>query len=125
MSINNHLKSRHTLRMCVSYKRKRQKKLIDDILFNLHLKHASQRSTKLLQKMSRLKIIDKLGSTRVVTDTRSSLRKKTWKLVGDNPKSNSDIHSDNPRSNDYNLRSNIDMMAINLDPTASTSAIQQ
>ncbi len=37
------------------------------------------------------------------------------KTVGDNSRSNGDIHVDNPRSND-------DLLAINLDPTTSTSA---
>ncbi len=85
----------------------------------------SWRSTKLLQKMSRLKTVNKPGSACIVTDTRSNLREKTWKLVGDSLKSNGDIDNDNPRSNDDNLRFNNNMLAINLDPTAYTSVIWQ
>jgi hypothetical protein len=47
------------------------------------------------------------------------------KVVGNNPKSNSDIHGDSPRSNGDihgdNPKSNDDCLAINLDPTTSTS----
>ncbi len=75
--------------------------------------------------MSRLKTVNKPGSACIVTDTRSNLREKTWKLVGDSLKSNGDIDNDNPRSNDDNLRFNNNMLAINLDSTAYTSVIWQ
>jgi hypothetical protein len=75
--------------------------------------------------MSRFKTIDKLGFACIVTDTKSSLRKNTWKLVGNSFKFNGDIHSDNPRFNDDNLKSNNDMLAINLNPTTFTSPIWQ
>jgi hypothetical protein len=86
--------------------------------------------------MTKLKTINKPSSACIILDTKSSLRKKTWKPIGNNPKfkgdyhsnnlrSNNDIHSDNPRSIDDNLTFNNDMLAINLDPTTSTSAIWQ
>jgi hypothetical protein len=75
--------------------------------------------------MLRLKTIDKPSFAHVVSDIKSSLKKKTWKPIGDNCKSNGDIHSNNPRYNNDNFKSNYDMLAINLDPRASSSAIWQ
>ncbi len=75
--------------------------------------------------MSKLKTIDKPSFARVVSNIKSSLKKKTWKPISDNCKFNGDIHSNNPRYNDDNFKSNCDMLAINLNPRASTSAIWQ